>query len=35
MAGSEMLMLMKKYQIIINDSAVMFYPVGTDWKQFR
>jgi rhamnogalacturonyl hydrolase YesR len=35
MAGAEMLKLMKNYQIIINDSAVMFYPVGTDWKQFR
>jgi rhamnogalacturonyl hydrolase YesR len=35
MAGAEMLKLMKNYQIIINDSAVMFYPVGTDWKQYR
>jgi unsaturated rhamnogalacturonyl hydrolase len=35
MAGAEMLQLMKNYQIIINDSAVMFYPAGTDWKQFR
>jgi len=35
MAGAEMLLLMKKYQIIINDSAVIFYPQGTDWKQFR
>ena len=35
MAGAEMLKLNKNYQIIINDSAVIFYPLGTDWKSFR
>ena len=35
MAGAEMLELLKNYQIVINDSAVMFYPIGTDWKNFR
>lgn len=35
MAGSEMIKLMKNYQIVINDAAVMFYPLGTDWKTFR
>jgi rhamnogalacturonyl hydrolase YesR len=35
MAGAEMLKLMKGYQVIINDSAVMFYPLGTDWRSFR
>lgn len=35
MAGAEMLKLIKNYQIVINDSAVMFYPLGTDWKNYR
>lgn len=35
MAGAEMLILIKNYQIVINDSAVMFYPAGTDWKSYR
>ncbi len=35
MAGAEMLILIKNYQIVINDSAVMFYPAGTDWKNYR
>ena len=35
LAGSEMLRLIKNFQIVINDSAVMFYPVGTDWKSYR
>ncbi len=35
MAGAEILTLMKNYQIVINDSAVMFYPAGTDWKSYR
>ncbi len=33
MAGAEMLNLLKNYQIVINDSAVMFYETGTDWGQ--
>jgi unsaturated rhamnogalacturonyl hydrolase len=35
MAGAEMIKLMKNYQIVINDAAVMFYPLGTDWRNFR
>lgn len=35
LAGAEMLILLKNYQIAINDSAVMFYPTGTDWKNYR
>lgn len=35
MAGAEMLKLIKNYQIVINDSAVMFYKPGTDWRNFR
>jgi len=35
MAGAEMLKLMKGWQIVINDSAVMFYKQGTDWRNNR
>jgi unsaturated rhamnogalacturonyl hydrolase len=35
LAGSEMISLLKNYQVVINDAAVMFYPLGTDWKNNR
>jgi unsaturated rhamnogalacturonyl hydrolase len=35
MAGAEMIKLLKNYQVVINDAAVMFYPTGTDWRSFR
>jgi rhamnogalacturonyl hydrolase YesR len=35
MAGVEILKLGKNYQIVINDSAVMFYKLGTDWRNNR
>ncbi|HPF03216.1 MAG TPA: glycoside hydrolase family 88 protein, partial [Bacteroidales bacterium] len=35
MAGAEMIKLAKGWQITINDSAVMFYPVGADPRSFR
>ena len=35
LAGVEMLKLIKNYQIVINDSAVMFYRLGTDWSNNR
>jgi rhamnogalacturonyl hydrolase YesR len=35
MAGAEMIKLMKGWQIVINDSAVMFYKQGTDWRSNR
>ena len=35
MAGAEILKLGKNYQIVINDSAVMFYKLGMDWKNNR
>lgn len=35
LAGTEMLKLIKNYQIVINDAAVMFYPLGVDWRNFR
>jgi len=35
MAGAEMLVLLINWQVVINDSAVMFYKPGTDWKNNR
>jgi rhamnogalacturonyl hydrolase YesR len=35
MAGAEMIKLLKNYQVVINDAAVMFYPLGTDWHNYR
>lgn len=35
MAGAEMLKLIKNFEIQINDSAVMFYKQGTDWRNYR
>jgi unsaturated rhamnogalacturonyl hydrolase len=35
MAGAEMIKLIKNYQIVINDAAVMFYPLGVEWRNFR
>ncbi len=35
MAGAEMLNLTKNFGIEINDSAVMFYKPGTDWRNYR
>jgi len=35
MAGAEVMKLMKNWQIVVNDSAVMFYKNGTDWRSNR
>jgi unsaturated rhamnogalacturonyl hydrolase len=35
MAGAEMVKLMNGFQVVINDSAVMFYKPGTDWRSNR
>ncbi|MGE5421509.1 MAG: glycoside hydrolase family 88/105 protein [Chloroflexota bacterium] len=35
MAGAEILKLTKSWQIVINDSAVMFYKPGDNWKDYR
>lgn len=35
LAGAEILNLMKNFQIIINDSAVMFYKPGEEWRNYR
>lgn len=35
MAGAEMIKLSGKFQIVINDSAIIFYQPGADWKSYR
>jgi unsaturated rhamnogalacturonyl hydrolase len=35
LAGAEIIKLMKNYQVVINDAAVMFYKPGEDWKKYR
>jgi unsaturated rhamnogalacturonyl hydrolase len=35
MAGAEIIKLMKNYQVVINDAAVMFYKPGEDWKKYK
>jgi rhamnogalacturonyl hydrolase YesR len=35
MAGAEVLKMSGKYQIVINDSAIIFYPLGTEWRNNR
>lgn len=35
LAASEMILLLKNYQVVINDSAVMFYKQDADWKSYR
>jgi rhamnogalacturonyl hydrolase YesR len=35
MAGAEVLKLTRNFEIEINDSAVMFYKPGTDWRNYR
>ena len=35
MAGAEMMKLSKSWQIVINDSAVMFYKLGDDYRKYR
>ncbi|HLP71670.1 MAG TPA: glycoside hydrolase family 88 protein [Bacteroidales bacterium] len=35
MAGAEILKLMKNWQIVVNDSAVMFYKNGDNWRNYR
>lgn len=33
MAGAEMLTMIKNWQVVINDSAVMFYKPGVNWRN--
>ena len=35
MAGAEIIRLTKNYQVVINDSAVMFYRPGVNWQNYR
>ena len=35
MAGAEIIRLTRNYQVVINDSALMFYRQGVDWKNYR
>jgi unsaturated rhamnogalacturonyl hydrolase len=35
MAGAEMIKLSKNFQIVINDSAIIFYKPGTEWRNYR
>jgi rhamnogalacturonyl hydrolase YesR len=35
MAGAEMIKLSKNYQIVLNDAGIMFYSLGSDWRNFR
>ena len=35
MAGAEMINLVKNYQVVINDAAVMLYAPGADWQNNR
>ncbi|MCU0409227.1 MAG: glycoside hydrolase family 88 protein [Bacteroidales bacterium] len=35
LAASEMIRLLSNFQVVINDSAVMFYAPGTDWRNNR
>ena len=35
LAGAEMLNLLKNFQIVINETSVMFYRQGVDWKNLQ
>jgi rhamnogalacturonyl hydrolase YesR len=35
LAGAETLMLLKNFQVVINESSVMFYKQGVDWKNLQ
>jgi rhamnogalacturonyl hydrolase YesR len=35
LAGAEMLKLLKNYQVVINETSVMFYPLGIDWRNLQ
>jgi rhamnogalacturonyl hydrolase YesR len=35
LAGAETLLLLKNYQIVINETSVMFYKLGVDWKNLQ
>jgi len=35
LAGAETLLLLKNYQIVINETSVMFYKKGVDWRNLQ
>jgi unsaturated rhamnogalacturonyl hydrolase len=35
LAGAELLKLLKNYQIVINETSVMFYRLGVDWHNLQ
>jgi len=35
MAGAEILKLLKNFQVVINETSVMFYPLGIDWRNLQ
>jgi rhamnogalacturonyl hydrolase YesR len=35
MAGAEIIKLLKNYQVVINETSVMFYPLGVDWRNLQ
>jgi unsaturated rhamnogalacturonyl hydrolase len=35
LAGSEILLLLKNYQIVINETSVMLYKQGVDWNNLK
>lgn len=35
LAGAEILKLLKQFQIVLNDSAILFYKPDTDRKKYR
>jgi len=35
LAGAETLLLLKNYQIVINETSVMFYKNGVDWENLQ
>jgi len=35
LAGSEILSLLKNYQVVINETSVMFYHLNVDWHNLQ
>jgi unsaturated rhamnogalacturonyl hydrolase len=35
LAGTEILKLLKSYQVVINETSVMVYPLGVDWRHLQ
>jgi len=35
LAGAEILNLLKNYQVVINETSVMFYHKNVDWQNLQ